>query len=397
MITNTGKNIVAKYLIGQAPSYASYMAFGSGPKPKNELSSFTPQEYASFAIKECLDFEMFRAPITSRGYITEYINNVPVSKVVLTAEIPPEQRYQITEVGLFSARSNPSASGRDSRIVYTFTESEDWQYHDESTSSGLGEVVTEPLFGTVGGVVADIIKQDIRSNPVFMVSSDNALFSGEARLSRYEGGRYLNTMVMIPGDMSVLEIDEETDLMRVKPKDTSYNATHIHNHGITINLDKNSSEDLIKTAFSVINRDGTSMAVPTRVWILIEFSSTDSAKPSSYARLQIEATDAQLTSNRYFIDTQTISDLKKSESFSWSDVNVAKIYVTAFKTVGGVEVPTSDFYIGLDALRVENITSSNPLYGLTGYSVIKSEGADPLVKEPNSSNLVEFRFGLDVV
>lgn len=397
MITNTGKNIVAKYLIGQAPSYASYMAFGSGPKPKNELSSFTTEEYSSFAIKECLDFEMFRAPITSRGYITEYINNVPVSKVVLTAEIPPEQRYQITEVGLFSARSNPSASGRDSRIVYTFTESEDWQYHDESTSSGLGSVVTEPLFGTVGGVQADTIKQDIRDNPVFMVSSDNALFSGEARLSRYEGGRYLNTMVMIPGDMSILEIDEDTDLMRVKPKDTSYNATHIHNHGITINLDKNSSEDLIKTAFSVINRDGTSLAVPTRVWILIEFSSTDSAKPSSYARLQIEATDAQLTSNRYFIDTQTISDLKKSESFSWSDVNVAKIYVTAFKTVGGVEVPTSDFYVGLDALRIENITSSNPLYGLTGYSVIKSEGADPLVKEPNSSNLIEFRFGLDVV
>lgn len=397
MITNTGKNIVAKYLIGQAPSYASYMAFGSGPKPKNELSSFTTEEYSSFAIKECLDFEMFRAPITSRGYITEYINNVPVSKVVLTAEIPPEQRYQITEVGLFSARSNPSASGRDSRIVYTFTESEDWQYHDESTSSGLGSVVTEPLFGTVGGVQADIIKQDIRDNPVFMVSSDNALFSGEARLSRYEGGRYLNTMVMIPGDMSILEIDEETDLMSVKPKDTSYNATHIHNHGITINLDKNSSEDLIKTAFSVVNRDGASLAVPTRVWILIEFSATDSAKPSSYARLQIEATDAQLTSNRYFIDTQTISDLKKSENFSWSDVNVAKIYVTAFKTVGGVEVPTSDFYVGLDALRIENITSSNPLYGLTGYSVIKSEGADPLVKEPNSSNLVEFRFGLDVV
>jgi hypothetical protein len=392
MITNTGKNIVAKYLIGQAPSYASYMAFGSGPKPKDELANFTSLEYNAFAEKECLDFEMFRTPITSRGYITEYVGGVPVSKVVLTAEVPPEQRYQITEVGLYSARSNPSASGRDSRIVYTFTEAEDWQFHGEGQSSSLGSVITEPL-----GTTADVVKTDLRANSAFVVSSDNVIFSSPSRQARYEGGRYLNNIVMVPGNMSWLQRDPYTNAMMIKPKDITYNGTHIHNSGITINLDKNSSEDLIKTAFTVINKNGADVKVPTKVWILVEFSSSDSANPSSYARLAIEVTDATLTSNRYVVDTQQIGDLEKSENFSWSDVNIVKIYATAFETIEGSDLPSSNFYIGLDALRIENVTSNNPLYGLTGYSVIQSQGADPLVKEPNSSNLVEFRFGLDVV
>ena len=33
MITNTGKSIIAKYLLGQAPAYASYIAIGCGATP----------------------------------------------------------------------------------------------------------------------------------------------------------------------------------------------------------------------------------------------------------------------------------------------------------------------------------------------------------------------------
>ena len=33
MITNTGKSIIAKYMLGQAPAYASYIAVGCGKKP----------------------------------------------------------------------------------------------------------------------------------------------------------------------------------------------------------------------------------------------------------------------------------------------------------------------------------------------------------------------------
>jgi len=399
VITNTGKAIIAKYLIGQAPAYASYMAFGSGPRPKESDYDFTEQDYASFAQKPCMDFELFRTPITSRGFVTEVVDGVPVSKVALTAELPPDQRYGITEIGIYSARSNPSAVGRDSRMLYTFTESENWQYHNETTSSGLGPVVVEPPYLDTGGsTVSDIINPEIRDNPAFMISSNNILFGSETRVSRQEGGRYLNTMVMVPGDMSHLEFDAGS--LRVKPTSTEYHGTHIHQAGITINLEQYSSEDLIKTAFSVINKNGDSLSSPTKVWILIEFASSDSARPSNYARLPITVSDTQLGLNRYVVNTQPISSLQTSENFSWSDVNVVKIYATAFELSGIApnqqEVPSENFYIGFDGMRVENISSQNPLYGLTAYSILKSENSEVLFKEANSSNLVEFRLGLDV-
>ena len=66
MITNTGKYIIAKYLLGQTPAYASYMALGCGPKPLD-----TSDSAPDYSAKENLDFEMFRVPISSRGYVVE--------------------------------------------------------------------------------------------------------------------------------------------------------------------------------------------------------------------------------------------------------------------------------------------------------------------------------------
>jgi hypothetical protein len=34
MITNIGKNLLAKYLVGQTPSYASHIAVGCGTNPR---------------------------------------------------------------------------------------------------------------------------------------------------------------------------------------------------------------------------------------------------------------------------------------------------------------------------------------------------------------------------
>lgn len=115
MITNTGKNILAKYLIGQAPSYASHIAVGCGAQPLN-----TDGVFDDYSEKKTLDFEMFRIPITSRGYVTED----GISKIVFTGELPTEERYEISEVGIYSSGSNPAAGGTDSRTIYAFTQTE---------------------------------------------------------------------------------------------------------------------------------------------------------------------------------------------------------------------------------------------------------------------------------
>ena len=63
MITNKGKDIIAKYLIGQAPAYASHIAIGCGAKPLDTADDFDPDTYIN---NTELNFEMFRVPITSR-------------------------------------------------------------------------------------------------------------------------------------------------------------------------------------------------------------------------------------------------------------------------------------------------------------------------------------------
>ena len=57
-------------------------------------------------------------------------------------------------------------------------------------------------------------------------------------------------------------------------------------------------------------------------------------------------------------------------------------------------VPSSDYYVALDAMRLENVATVNPLYGLTGYSVIKNTDATTVVKSSNTSNYIEFRFAI---
>ena len=66
MITNTGKSIIGKYMLGQAPAYASFIAVGCGPTPLD-----TSDVAGDFSTKESLDFEMFRVPISSRGFVSE--------------------------------------------------------------------------------------------------------------------------------------------------------------------------------------------------------------------------------------------------------------------------------------------------------------------------------------
>jgi hypothetical protein len=62
-----------------------------------------------------------------------------------------------------------------------------------------------------------------------------------------------------------------------------------------------------------------------------------------------------------------------------------------------VLVGSSDYYVALDALRLENVTSSNSVYGMTGYTIIKTENAETITKLSNTKNYVEFRFGVDVL
>jgi len=73
-------------------------------------------------------------------------------------------------------------------------------------------------------------------------------------------------------------------------------------------------------------------------------------------------------------------------------VTVAKIYVSTIYN-GAV---SGNYYVALDSMRLENIGTVNALYGLTGYSVIQDADSESIIKSPNTSNYVEFRFSIGV-
>ena len=384
MITNKGKSIIGKYMLGQAPAYASYLAVGCGPIPLQ-----TEDVADNFATKENLDFEMFRVPISSRGFVNEN----GIDKIVLTAELPTEERYEITEVGLYSAGSNPSAGAQDSKTVFAFTQGENWEYHTASSSIAI-PVISVPLDANDD----DIINATGTANGVFQTNADNSIFYNTDRVDRYERPRFLNNTILMQGDDSDLSIggggSGGVDHFVVD------SGNHIHLTSPNVDFSQNSPLDELRFAFSLVNRDGTSAANPDTVRILIDFAATDSNNPTTYARFEINIEDGvdgyDFSTNRYFVVSKQLQELYKSQNFTWNAVTVVKIYVSIFDSLSGGYFPTSDYYIALDALRLENVATVNPLYGLTGYSVIKNDNATTIIKSPNTNNYVEFRFSIGV-
>jgi hypothetical protein len=452
MITNTGKNILAKYLVGQTPAYASHIAVGCGPKPLDQDGTLP-----DFSNKKSLDFEMFRVPIISRGFVDE----LGVSKVVLTAELPTQERYEITEVGIFSAASNPAAGAFDSKNIYSFTDLESWKYSSQGTEipviysplddrvvniveasatpsrvlyvtdiahnlsvgtevsvSGLSPaafnlskvsiatVPTPTTFTIVGSSVTSgeslssgYLVNDVETNiinqvyPVFQTNADNKIFTNSNRVDRHERCRFLNNILAISGDNAEISVGAN-QVLTAEP-----GSNFVQLSDTAIDFSKNSPTDELRLAFSVVNKVGSAETLPTSARIIVEFSSTGTFKTGKWAIFEALVTDGDndFSENRYLVVSKQLQELKKSEEFSWSEINTVRIYASVTKNVNNEEVHTSDFYVCLDGFRLENVTSTNSVYGLTGYSIMRTPNAKTIIKSANTTNYIEFRFGLDVL
>lgn len=379
MITETGKNILGKYLVGTAPAYASYIAVGCGATPKASGYSFTTQDKAAYAAKTALDFEMFRVPITSRGFIEEDGQ----TKLVFSAEVPTTNRYEITEIGIYSAGSNPSAVGYDSRTLYAFTREEPWKYDEQvlyTQDSPLDK-----------GLTSNDLHPDYQQKPVIQTNATNKIFANLGRQERSEQARYLNNMVMLASNFSNLSGSTLAGVSLANKEKISLSTK--------IDLSQNSPLDELRLALSVVDVDSDADVAPNRVRVVAEFTTIDN---SGSIRFNFESTAGNLADSRYQVLSTTIGSGVVTGNFIWSKVNNVNFYGAAVDASGniiqdGSNLPT--YFVSLDALRLENVNSINPLYGLTGYTVIRNSEngfARPIVKLPNSSAIVEFRLGIGV-
>lgn len=444
MITNKGKEIISKFLLGQTPSYGSHIAIGCGAVP---LDSNDPAPSASaLAGKEKLDFEMARVPIVSKGFVDDNGTN----KISLTAELPKENRYNITEIGLWSSGSNTLAKGFDSKVIFNFSEA--WQAHNVNISA----LTTPDPLGSGENIITTL--------KYFRASTNNTVFSSTDRKARKEGPRFLNSKIFLRGDSSIIQgssgswtgdnpsysvtnkvsasgvatltlssnpllnvgdiitvnigdidLDGDQTITARTSNTVSFSSsatvssastsgtivfpysTHIHLNGINFDISQNAPSDILSFAFSLIDKDGTGAGVqPDQVKILIEFYRNEDSLTAGFAKKEISITGSEFAGNRYKVVEFPISDLITSADFSSTQIRVCRIFASVIHTDGGIQKTSPEHYIELEGFRVENITTENPVYGLVGYSVVRTDDGQPIYKYDNTTNYIEFRFNLDV-
>lgn len=374
MFTQSGKNIIAKFLVGQVPTFASHIAFGCGAVPIGEDNSGLDNTAREHALK----FEMFRSKIISRGYANEIAQNGDVvSKIVFTAELPTDDRYEITEIGVFPAEANANAGSADSKTLLKFSAAEPW-VADTATEINT---ITEKL----GYALDKVTEVGISNTPqmdtwtyknAFIVKSDNPGLDTEPRLAKLERPRFLNDSIFM--------------------KTVTGNSIQLS--GLNIDLSKNSPADLIKVATSVI----TDNEIDTMPISQTTFMHIDFYNPSGdYYRLTVSMSYNEYSQSGYRVYPVSIGDGLVVGSGSPTLSNITKVKIS-------LDVDIADqnlFWIALDGIRLDNVSSNTATYDLVAYNQIKnyvtaanglSTYAMPIVKDPNSSNFMEFRFGVGV-
>ena len=386
MITDKGKSIISKYLLGQIPSYGSYIAVGCGARPLEPYVSGTLPDYSS---KTELDFEMLRVPVSSKGIV----NEDGISKIVLTAELPTEERYEITEVGLYSAGFNPITGSSNSKSLLSFTQFENWKVNGSTTLNFVAEPLDDPLILNIIKDFFTINSQSLELD-IFQTNADNPIFLNDSRYLRNERSRFLNNMVVMRGDSSTFT-GSTGSLVGA--------GNFIQLSGTSIDLSKYSTSDELRLAFSVLNKDGNDADIDTSkiaVRILVEFLA--STVPSAYARMEARVDHVNDNSafdfdvNRYFVVNKELKDINITQGFPWKSVDTIKVYAQVLTGASTANTVDDSYYVAIDALRIENKNNLNPAYGLTGYSVIRNADSLPIIKSPNTSNYIEFRFSVDV-
>ena len=406
-----------------------------------------------------LEFESIRVPISSRGYV----NDNGTNKIILTAQLPSEERYEFTEVGIYSAGSNRSAGAYDSKTISAFSGTEGWELSSNGSISGPSTAQGAPFLETEFSII-DSNNNITPTPPAIKIRATNGIFANDTRIGRYERTRYLDNVFLVRGDNSFI-YDSGMPEWNI---DSSPKFLQLSSN--IIDLSRNSSSDLLKLAFSIVSvNGGSSLIVPTDTFVVVEFSNSDRSQIAKM-QIQINKDDYDLANNRYIVSPKKLQDLVyTTDQFSWKTINTVRVYASTTRdipitrkeveTAGTVRITTGSvdhglsegdrvfisgvasgsqdfnglktvlsvpeetvftyatefpdtvedqsvsgnfktvddrFYVALDALRLDNINTVNPLYGLVGYSIIQDELEQSIVKSPNTTNFVEYRFVLDV-
>jgi len=167
---------------------------------------------------------------------------------------------------------------------------------------------------------------------------------------------------------------------------TNISITTADSHGISVG----DSVTVYGVSPGGYNGTWTAQAGTTETTLVLNIGSNPGIITTSGKAKIIRHIDFE--NNRYVVVSKPIKDLYKTTNFAWDSVSYVKIFVCV--TNGGSA--SGDFYVALDALKLENVSSFSEVYGLTAYTVMKTSDALPIVKSDNSSSFIEFSYAVDV-
>ena len=428
MITTRGKGLIARALANQIPSAFSYISLGVGALPQvpvtvveqltaewaadttvydsgvwlldtdtglaklsdgvNDWADLDYQatgvlyEEESIKNKTVMDFEALRIPVSGASVLFEGGQ----TKVVLTGQLPSAQRYEFSEIGVFSAESNSLLNTEAPRMIYTFSDVEGWEYHTGST-------ITDVAY--TSNISTNNFDIDAPPTDAFFVSADNPVFFAADRANQRM--RIYQDALLVHGDMST--VDDTLDTWALS-------GDHVHITGNLVDLTRARSDDEVKIAFSVMNKNYsyiTTDGVANEVRIAIRFMSSEES--SAHATAQIRLTDGatedfqypaetDLVNNGYYVKSFRKKDLVYTESFSWENVTVCQVWV---EVDPGTAQTSADYFVAVDAIRFDSNNDNNPAYGLAAYSQIRNAAGSTEVKVAQSESQIEYKVYLEVV
>lgn len=437
MITNKGNDIIAKYMLGQAPEYAAYIAVGVGAKPLGPSESDTsPQS------KKSMDFEAFRVPVTSKGIVNDTITKAvsrivtnagtstfttttshginvgddvevivgsasPITVTVTTAtsntfvgltsyptgtvnpliatvsyvkdrlifkgQLPPDHKYQMTEIALYPATNNQLALGHDSRVLASFSVSEPWSIFGDS-------VPIEYESGSISDVNGAIVAFPNRAK---FIDIDNISFQASVnRKGRYEQPRFLDRCLIVAGNMTTFSSDAMT---------TITSGSYLSNTSLTLDLSKYSSNDIVKVALSIVSQEEVPSLVPHKTRIRIDFVDVDN-KIASFKKVILSS---DISASRYIVVSDTVSNLDTPDTtFNWTKIAAINVYAETLNSSNSWD----SSYVILDGMRIDNENTTNPLYGMVSYSKLRNSISNnlPIEKIENSQGYIEYRLGVSI-
>lgn len=310
-------------------------------------------------------------------------------RIVFKAELPTDQRYEMTEIAVYPAANNTLAENYDSKVAAGFLTTEGWTYHDVSPSlvesdNTIPFVITS-IADTAGNIGSATFLDPVSSSvaDALFINSNNEAFTFFERLERYEPTRFYNRCLVVPGDMTSFSDDNMTLVGKQK---------YIFTNSLRLDLNENSPDDKLKFALSVISSGLTANTPPDKVRLRFEFLDSLSGDRAVATEL---LSSGDLTTSRYTIVEKQLKEFDLGANFSWGRVDGIVIYAETLDSGGSYD----GSYIAFDGIRLDNENTENPLYGMVAYSRLKNNFNEgyPVLKTENSQGYIEYRLGVNIV